>query len=199
MPDYLSHDPLSLPASVDLSTFDNRTYQPGRGRLTRALWYFTSLMFFESGWLPLSLPKRWLLRLFGATLGRQLVIKPHVRIKYPWRLSVGDHCWIGEEAWIDNLADVSLGNHVCISQQVYLCTGSHDHRKRSFDLITRPILVGNGAWLGARALILGGVTVHPNAIVAAGTVVTKDIPEGAVVAGQPSRTIGSRGKGESNL
>jgi putative colanic acid biosynthesis acetyltransferase WcaF len=177
-------------AWVDLSHFDNRWYQPGRSRVVRALWYFISLLLFESGWFPFMGPKRWLLRVFGARLGDGLVIKPNVRIKYPWRLVAGDYCWIGQGAWIDNLADVTLGSHVCVSQDVYLCTGSHDHRKRTFDLIARPVTVGNGAWLGARVLVLGGVTVGANAVVAAGSVVTKDIPAAAVVAGQPARPIG---------
>jgi putative colanic acid biosynthesis acetyltransferase WcaF len=173
----------------DLSRYDNAGYSPGRGKLLQALWYFTSLLFFESGWLPLASPKRWLLRLFGARIGAGLVIKPNVRIKFPWRLSLGDHCWIGQGAWIDNLADVTLGSHVCVSQQVYICTGSHDHRKRTFDLIVRPIVVDTGAWLGARALILGGVTVGANAVVAAGSVVDKDVPPAAIVGGTPARPI----------
>lgn len=125
-------------------------------------------------------------------VGRGLVIKPNVRVKYPWRLAVGDYCWIGQGAWIDNLADVVLGSHVCVSQEVYICTGSHNYRARGFDLIARPILVGDGAWLGARSLLLGGVTVAANAVVAAGSVVTKDVPAATIVAGQPARPIGDR-------
>jgi putative colanic acid biosynthesis acetyltransferase WcaF len=177
---------------VDLSAFKNRWYYSGRGRLVRGLWYFVSLLIFENGWIPVMLPKRWILRRFGARLGKGIVIKPHVRIKYPWRLTVGDHCWIGQGAWIDNLADVRLGSHVCISQQVYLCTGSHDHRSRTFNLIVKPIEVGNGAWLAARSLVLGGVTIGANAVVAAGSVVTKDVEPAAIVAGQPAVRIGER-------
>jgi putative colanic acid biosynthesis acetyltransferase WcaF len=176
-------------AWVDLEHFDNPEYRPGRGPAVRALWYFVSLLIFESGWLPFSGPKRWLLRWFGARIGRGLVIKPHVRIKYPWRLVVGDHCWIGQEVWIDNLDDVHLGDHVCVSQRTYLCTGSHDYQKRSFNLVTRPIRVENGAWLGAQSLVLAGVTVRANAIVAAGSVVSKDVAEATIVAGNPARPL----------
>jgi putative colanic acid biosynthesis acetyltransferase WcaF len=179
-------------AWIDLSRFDNRWYAPGRGRAVRGLWYLISLLFFESGWVPFMAPKRWILRRFGAKIGSRLVIKPQVWIKYPWRLTVGDHCWIGRGAWIENLADVRLANHVCLSQQVYVCTGSHDHRSRTFDLITKPVEIGNGAWIAARALVLGGVTVGANAVVAAGTVVTKDVEPGAIVAGQPARPVGTR-------
>ena len=136
--------------------------------------------------------KARLLRLFGARIGRGLVIKPHVRIKYPWRLAVGDHCWIGEGVWIDNLADVTLGSHVCLSQGAYLCTGSHDHRRRTFDLITRPIRVEDGAWVAARTTLLPGVTVGANALVAGGSVVVKDVEAGAIVVGNPAAAIGRR-------
>jgi putative colanic acid biosynthesis acetyltransferase WcaF len=176
-------------AWVDLSRFDNNWYSPGRGLSIRGLWYLVSMLIFESGWVPLVWPKRWLLRLFGAKIGRGLVIKPRVWIKYPWRLTVGDHCWIGQGTWIDNLADVRFGSHVCVSQQVYICTGSHDYRRRSFDLIIRPVEVCNGAWLGARALVLGGVMVGPNAIVAAGSIITKNVPAATIVASQPARPL----------
>jgi putative colanic acid biosynthesis acetyltransferase WcaF len=173
----------------DLSRYDNRGYSPGRGTLVRALWYLVSLLVFEGAWVPCYAPKRWLLRLFGARIGRGLVIKPRVWIKYPWRLAVGDHCWIGQGVCIDNLADVGIGSHVCLSQQVYLCTGSHDYRKRSFDLITRSIEIGDGAWLGVRVLVLPGVTVGANAIAAGGSVVVKDLPAATIVAGQPARAL----------
>ena len=104
---------------------------------------------FENGLFPFN-GLSSLLRAFGAQIGRGVVIKPDVRIKFPWRLVVGKHTWIGQEAWIDNIAEVTIGSHVCISQGVYLCTGSHDHRKRAFDLIHKPIRVGDGAWLGER-------------------------------------------------
>jgi len=179
-------------AWVDLGSFDNAGYRPGRGLATRCLWYLVSLLAFESGWLPLSKPKRWLLRLFGAAVGSGVVIKPHVRIKYPWRLRVGDHCWIGQAVWIDNIEDVVLGDHVCLSQQVYLCTGSHDYRKRTFDLSARPIRIEDGVWLGARCLLLGGTTAGANSIVTAGSVVARDVPAGTIVRGNPATVLRER-------
>ncbi len=176
-------------AWADLASYSNRGYRPGRGLMTRCLWYVVSLLVFESGWFPASKLKCWLLRLFGARLGKGVVIKPQVRIKYPWRLSLGDHCWIGQEAWIDNLADVQIGHHVCISQRVYICTGSHDYRERSFDLITRSVQIHDGAWLGAGSLILAGNKIGANAIVAAGSVVTKDVGDAAIVAGNPAKPL----------
>ncbi len=174
---------------IDLSRFDNADYDPGRGLWIRLVWYYVSLVVFESGWLPASGPKRWLLRAFGARVGIGVVIKPHVRIKYPWRLKVGDHCWIGQSVWIDNLADVVLGDHVCLSQKTYFCTGSHDHKRPTFDLITQPITIGNGCWIAAGATLLGGVHVASNAVVAAGSVVTADVAAATIVAGIPARPV----------
>lgn len=177
---------------VNLSSFRPEEYSSGRGKLIETIWYFCSLLVFESGWLPFTGLKVQLLRLFGARVGSGVVIKPHVRIKYPWRLTIGDHCWIGQNAWIDNIENVTIGNHACISQLAYLCTGSHDHRVQSFDLIARPIKVCNGAWVGAGALVLGGITVQANAIVAAGSVVTKDPVAGTIVGGSPAKQIAIR-------
>jgi putative colanic acid biosynthesis acetyltransferase WcaF len=94
----------------DFERYNNAHYHPGRGPWVRLLWYLVSLVVFESGWVPLYGPKRWLLRVFGARVGRNLCVKPHVRIKYPWRLEAGDFCSIGQEVWIDNLELVRLGS-----------------------------------------------------------------------------------------
>jgi putative colanic acid biosynthesis acetyltransferase WcaF len=177
---------------VDLASFSNREYRPGRGPAVRTLWYFVSLLLLESGWFPCSRLKVAVLRAFGARIGAGVVVKPQVRIKYPWRLAVGDHCWIGQEVWIDNIADVRIGNHVCISQRAYLCTGSHDHRRPTFDLTAAPIRVDDGAWVCAASLLVAGVTVGANAVAAAGSVVVKDVPPDAIVGGNPARRLGDR-------
>jgi putative colanic acid biosynthesis acetyltransferase WcaF len=181
------------PEWVSLAAYSApQDYSPGRSVLVRALWYVVSLVVFQSGWVPLYGIKRWLLRRFGALVGTGVVIKPHVRIKFPWRFRVGEHCWIGEDVWIDNLASVHLVNDVCLSQGAYLCTGSHDHRRVTFDLIVKPIVVESGAWIGARAVVLPGVTIRRGAVVAAGSVVTRDIPSGVIAGGSPCRAIGDR-------
>jgi putative colanic acid biosynthesis acetyltransferase WcaF len=89
------------------------------------------------------------LRRFGATIGQGARIKPGVRVKLPWRLTIGDHCWIGENTWFDNLAPITIADHVCISQDVYLCTGNHDWSDPNFKLITRSIHIEKGSWLGS--------------------------------------------------
>lgn len=176
----------------DLSAFRNPEYEPGRGFIVRTMWFYCSLLVFESGWFPVSGLKAKILRLFGAKIGRDVVFKPHVRIKYPWRLSIGDHCWIGQDVWIDNIEDVSIGSHVCVSQGSYFCTGSHDHRSPYFALLAKPIVVEDGAWVGARSLLLGGVVLHANSIAAAGSVVVKSVPPARIVGGNPAKEIGTR-------
>lgn len=143
----------------ELGNYENHFYSPGRSVLVRLLWYYVSLFTLEGSWLLSSSPKRWVLRLFGAKIGKGLVIHPNVRIKYPWKLSVGDDCWIGREVWIDNLDEVTIESNVCLSQQSYLCTGSHDHRSAKFDLKTGPIVIEHGAWICCRATVLGNSRV----------------------------------------
>ncbi len=155
----------------NLAAYDNSNFDPGRGLLVRSVWYVISLVVFESGWFPVSSLKCGLLRMFGAGIGFNVVVKPNVRIKYPWRLRVSDHCWIGQDVWIDNLDIVTLESDVCISQGAYLCTGSHDHRSPSFELKTAPILIKHGAWVAARAILLPGAVVEQCEVISAGTVV----------------------------
>jgi putative colanic acid biosynthesis acetyltransferase WcaF len=162
--------------TVRLDLFDSNSFKRGRGVLTEALWLlaFAPLM---TSQLPGSRWRVSLLRAFGARIGKAVVIKPHVIIKFPWRLTVGDHSWIGERVWIDNLAPVSIGSHVCISQGAYLCTGSHDWSRASFDLITKHIHIEESAWVCAKAVIGPGVTVGKGAVVGLGAVATVDVPE----------------------
>lgn len=159
---------------VRLDLFDNNSFKRGRGVLTEALWIivFSPLM---ASQLPGSVWRTALLRVFGARIGRAVIIKPRVVVKFPWRLEIGDHTWIGEGVWIDNLAVVSIGAHACISQGVYLCTGSHDWSLSTFDLITKPIQVGDSAWVCAKAVVAPGVSIGVGAVAGIGAVVARDI------------------------
>lgn len=177
---------------VDLSRFDNSWYRPGRSRLAQALWYFFGLPLLRCSWLPGSSYRTALLRLFGARVGRGVVIKPGVRVKYPWRLQVGDFSWIGEDVWIDNLADVRIGSHACISQGAYLCTGNHDWSDPHIGLIVRPAELGDASWIGARAIVTLGVTVGEGAVAAAGSLVRASIPAWEIHAGNPAMFVRQR-------
>ncbi len=108
----------------------------GASRPKQLLWYLVNIIFFKNSLNIFSGFKVFLLRSFGAKLGNGVVIKPRVNIKYPWKLTIGDHCWIGEEVWIDNLSDVIIGASVTLSQGALILTGSHDHTKETFDFIS---------------------------------------------------------------
>ncbi|WP_328321192.1 WcaF family extracellular polysaccharide biosynthesis acetyltransferase [Streptomyces sp. NBC_00388] len=160
----------------NLPAFTLAGYDKGRGRLTQALWFAVMNTVFMAWFCPARL-RVALLRAFGATIGEGVLIRHRVRILWPWKLTVGDHTWIGEGAWLLNLEPVTLGAHVCLSQEALLCTGSHDHRAADFRYRNAPIVVKDGAWVATRATVLAGVTIGAHAVVAAGTVVHRDLPD----------------------
>ena len=135
------------------------TIQIGASKPKQLLWYVVNIIFFKNPFNIFSGLKVALLKSFGASVGVGLLVKPGVNIKYPWKLFIGDHCWIGEEVWIDNLSDITMGNSVTLSQGAMLLTGSHDHTKEKFDFISFPITLEEGAWIGAKAVVFGGVVV----------------------------------------
>jgi len=172
---------------TDLSSFDNSWYHPGKSAPTLLLWYLVNALFFINPLNPLSGLKVRLLRLFGAKVGKGVNIKPAVNIKYPWRLHIGDHVWIGEKAWIDNLADVRIGSHSCVSQGAMLLTGSHDYKRTGFDLITGEIVLEAGAWVGAHAVVCPNVTVGSHAVLAVNSVATQDLAPYTIYQGNPAQ------------
>lgn len=123
--------------------------------------------------------------MFGARIGKEVVIKPHVKIHFPWKLSVGDHSWIGEEAWILNFEPVTIGAHACVSQRAFLCGGNHNFASSDFRYRNAPIRIGDGAWIGAQAVVAPGVEIGRECVVCAGSVVTTSLPEAMVCAGNP--------------
>ena len=174
---------------MDLSRYDNSDFARGAPAWKEALWLLARGVFFET-WLPWpSQLRAALLRAFGARVGRGVVVRAHVNISFPWRLTVGEHVWIGEDAGILSLAQVTIESHVCISQRAYLCTGSHDYRRQDFKLVTRPITVRAGSWIAAAAFIAPGVEIGAGAVVAAGSVVTRDVPPNALVRGNPAEVV----------
>jgi putative colanic acid biosynthesis acetyltransferase WcaF len=178
---------------TDLSKFENSWYSPGGSGLKRGLWYLTNELVFKTGFFPFNSLKVALLQAFGATIGEGVVIKPCVNIKYPWRLSVEAQSWIGENVWIDNLDNVSIGPHCCLSQGAMLLCGSHNYKSLTFDLITKPITLEEGAWVGAQALVCPGVTMGSHAVLAAGSVATSDLPPYSISQGNPATVKRERG------
>ena len=171
---------------VRLDTFDPKLgLDRGRSRIVEALWYFTRRVFFTTSFPWPSRIKAGLLRVFGAHVGRGVVIKPRVKVHFPWKLSIGDHAWLGEEAWILNFEPVSIGSHACISQRVFLCAGNHDFHAGDFRYRNAPIRIGDGAWIGAQAFVAPGVEIGAESVVCAGSVVTTSLPAARVCSGNP--------------
>ncbi len=177
---------------VRLDRYDNSWYNPGRPFLVRALWLFIGLPLFRCSLLPSSRLRVFLLRLFGATVGNGVVIHSEVVVKYPWHLRVGDHCWIGERAWIDCLTTVQLASNVCVSQGVYLCTGNHDWGDPAFGLRVQPIHLMDESWAGAQSVLLPGSGLGRGAVLAAGGVLAGNVPEYQIFQGNPARYVKER-------
>lgn len=178
---------------VDLSRFDNsKTFDPGAGVLKRTLWYFTNALFFLNPTFPFRSPKPALLRLFGARVGKGVVIHPGVNIKFPWKLSIGDHSWIGQRVWLDNLDTLTIGSHVVISQGAMIIQGSHDYKQVDYPTYSRPVVLENGSWVGAGAIVTLGVTVKSHAVLAVGSVATKDLEPYTIYQGNPAQPVRER-------
>ena len=174
-----------------LAEFNNNQYEPGAPFPVRAIWYMVNSVFFISHFPFISF-KIFLLRIFGAKIGAGLVIKQNVNIKYPWKLKIGNHCWIGEGAWIDNLDEVVVGDNSCISQGALLLCGNHNYKKPSFDLITSKIILEDGVWLGAKSVVCGGVTCKSHSVLSVGSVAVTDLETYSIYQGNPASKIRDR-------
>ncbi len=175
----------------DFSLYDNSWYQPG-GFLKRTLWVFVNALFFNNDFSVINGLKIYILRLFGAKIGLNVTIKPSVSIKYPWFLSVGNHVWIGENVWIDNLVEVVIGDNVCLSQGAMLLTGNHNYSKKTFDLMVGKIHLQDGSWIGARSVVCPNVTLHSHSVLAVGSVATKNLDAYAIYQGNPAVKVRDR-------
>ena len=177
---------------TDLSKYDNSWYHTGAGKIKMALWYFVNALFFMNPLNPISGLKVLLLRLFGAKVGRGVVIKPSVNIKYPWLLEIGDNTWIGERVWIDNLAKVKIGKNCCLSQGSMLLCGNHNYKKSTFDLVVLPIVLEDGAWVGAMSTVCPGVSIKTHAILTVDSVATETLQAYSLYKGNPAVKIRER-------
>lgn len=161
---------MSSPRRLD--EFTGAGYEKGRGILWQAAWFAVSHLLFQAWWLPARF-RPIILRAFGAEVGVGGNIRNGVRIHWPWKLTLGDHVWIGEGALLLNLEQITIGSHVCISQEAVLCTGSHDVRSPTFEYDNAPIVIGDGAWVTIRAVVLRGVVMPDGALAPAGAVVRR--------------------------
>lgn len=181
---------------LNLSAFDRRSLQPGRSRFIQGAWFFLGRPLLRSPLINSYKIRCWLLRIFGASVGDRVHIKAGVRVKYPWKLAIGHQSWIGEDVWIDNVAEVVIGDNACLSQGCYLCTGNHDWSDVTFRLRAEAIVIENFAWVGAKAVIGPGVVVGEGAFLTLGTVAGKTVPPYEIHSGNPARFVRVRHVGD---
>lgn len=163
-----------------LAQFTGRGHEPGRPVPTLALWFAIGDPISRSVLVPAGVRAR-LLRAFGAQIGENVNIRHDVHIHFPWKLTVGDNSWVGVGTHLLNVEPITIGEDVCISQQSYLCTGSHRADDPAFEYDNAPIVVEDGAWLALRSTVLRGVTIGRDAVVGACALVGKDVPAGSRV------------------
>lgn len=176
----------------DLSSFRMPPGFRGRSVVVVQLWWWVqSFLFhpsprFANGW------RRWLLRCFGARVGRDVLIRPSVKVTYPWKVTIGDYAWIGEDVELYSLAEIEIGNNAVVSQHSYLCAGDHDYRYSDFPIRGKAIRIADEAWVASHSFIAPGVTIGQGAVVAACSAVFRDMPAGMICMGSPCRPVRPR-------
>lgn len=170
----------SLGALRTLGAQRGTSYPKGRGLLHQVLWVALSTLVVTKVWCP-NRARCAILRAFGADLGQGVLIRHGVSIQWPWKLTMGDDSWLGVGVNVVNLEHLTIGSNVCISQEAFLCTGSHDYRSPVFEFDNAPIIIEDGVWVAARAVILRGVTIGAHSVVGAAALVTTDVPPGSMV------------------
>jgi putative colanic acid biosynthesis acetyltransferase WcaF len=183
---------LSAPEIQDLKTFRLPPDFRGRSGLVVQLWWFVQAVFFRGSPQVMYGFRRWLLRLFGARIGKGVIVRPNVTIPYPWKLQIGDYSWIGDHAVLYCFAKITIGKNVVISQKSYLCAGTHDYRSPGFDIQAFPIVIEDEAWLAADVFVAPGITVGRGAVVGSRSSVFGDLPGMMVCVGSPARPIHAR-------
>ena len=134
----------------------------------------------------------FLLRAFGAKIGQGVIIRPSVRVTYPWKLTIGDFAWIGDNVELYTLGEITIGNNAVVSQRSYLCTGSHDYTKSAFDIYALPVVIEDEAWVATDVYVAPGVTVGRGSVIGARSSVFSDMPAGMICVGSPAKPVKPR-------
>lgn len=176
---------------IDLSAAPGERTSWGRPKVIVYLWGAAELLFVTNPWQISSSLRVRVLRAFGADIGSGVVFRPRTRVRFPWKLHVGSRSWIGEGVWFHNQDHIHVGDDVVISQETFLTTGSHAHR-RDMALITKPITIEDGAWVTSRCMVVGGSQVGRSALIKPMSLVSGAVEPGSVYAGVPAVRVGSR-------
>lgn len=176
----------------DLSKFQVPPGFRGRSALVVLLWQLVQSTLFGLSPQPFYAWRRALLRLFGAKVGRKVLVRPTARVTFPWKVEIGDFSWIGDHVEIYSLERISIGCHSVVSQRSYLCTASHDMNELSFSYVTGPIKIADQVWICSDVFVAPGVTIGRGAVVGARSTVFNDVAPELVAFGEPARAIRSR-------
>ncbi|MGL5083415.1 MAG: hormogonium polysaccharide biosynthesis acetyltransferase HpsU [Microcoleaceae cyanobacterium] len=172
-------------AWVDLRQYDQSWFDRGRPGWLILVWWWVQAVTFPLTLHSASGLRCWLLRRFGAQIGQGVLIRPTARFTYPWKVTIGDYSWIGDDVVLYSLDQVIIGQHCIISQNSYLCTGSHDINDPAFRLKTAPIVIQDGVWVAADCFIAPGIEIGANAVIGARSSVFSNMPAGQVCLGTP--------------
>lgn len=177
---------------IRLNQYSQDRYLRGKSGAVVLLWWFVQATLFRCSPQPMYGFRRWLLRLFGASVGRGVKVRPTAIVTYPWKVAIGDHSWIGDRAELYSLDRIDIGANCVVSQRSYLCTGSHDMADPAFSLVVKPVRLEDGAWVAGDVFVHPGVTIGTMAVAAARSTVVRDIPAEEVHAGMPARFLKRR-------
>lgn len=165
-------------------------------RLARGVWQIVWLLLYRPTPRLMHSWRCWLLRLFGARLGKSVHPYPTARVWAPWNLEMGDHSCLSEEVDCYCVDIIRIGAYSTVSQYSFLCTASHDYRQANMPLVTAPITIGDRVWITADVFVGPGVTIGDGAVITARSSVFDDIPAWAVARGSPAAPVKSREWGE---
>lgn len=176
----------------DLKSFRLPPNFRGRPGWYVQLWWIVQATLFR--WSPQFLYgwRRFVLRLFGAKIGEGCIIRPTVEVTYPWKLTMGDYCWVGDHAALYTLGEIHIGDNACVSQHCYLAAATHDYTRPTFDMIDKRITIEPEAWLATGVFVAPGITIGRGTVVAARSVVVRDLPPMMLCAGNPARVLRPR-------
>lgn len=183
---------MTPPQYQDLSHFRLPPHFRGRSAFIVQLWWLVQGLLFACSPQFMYAWRRFLLRLFGANIGKKVLVRPSARVTYPWKLTVGDYSWIGDEVVLYTLGEIEIGSHVVISQRSYLCTGSHEPTQLAFDIFARPIVIEDQVWLATDVFVAPGVRIGRGTVLGARSSVFSDLPVGKICYGNPAIVVRDR-------
>lgn len=173
--------------NLNISRIPSKSPYSTKEKIRMALWWFIEAIFFRPSLHKMNKWRCFLLRSFGAKVGENTYINSRAKIWFPWNLKIGSNAGIGFDALIYNLDYVEIGDYATVSQRVHINTGSHDYTDPTFPLITRPVVINKGAFIGADSYISWGINIGEMAVVGARSVVVSDLPEYMVSVGHPCK------------